>query len=61
MRVTPQAPASVVQFTQHEGVQVVRIDNPPVNALGAAVRQGLLAAIAQAEADASIKAVLIVG
>ena len=55
------APASVVRLSQQEGVQLIHIDNPPVNALGAAVRQGLLAAMAQAEADADIRAVLIVG
>lgn len=61
MRVTLQSPASVVRSTLQDGVQLVSIHNPPVNALGAAVRQGLLAAIAQAEADAQVKAVLIVG
>lgn len=58
---THPAPASVVRLSQQEGVQLIHIDNPPVNALGAAVRQGLLAAMAQAEADAGIRAVLIVG
>jgi len=61
MRVTLQAPASVVRWTSQEAVLLVSVDNPPVNALGAAVRQGLLAAIAAAEADAAIRAVLIVG
>ena len=58
---TLPAPASVVRWTPQEGVLLVSVDNPPVNALGAAVRQGLMAAIAQAEADAGIQAVLIVG
>ena len=40
---------------------MVTIDNPPVNALGAAVRQGLLAAMQQAQADAAVAAVLLVG
>ena len=39
-------PASSVVTTALQGdVLVVTIDNPPVNALGAAVRQGLLAAM----------------
>ena len=46
--------------TQHHGdVLIVLSNNPPVNALGAAVRQGLVAAIEQAEADDSVKAVVI--
>ena len=36
-----------------------RRNNPPVNALGAAVRQGLVAAIEEAEGDDAIKAVVI--
>ncbi|GKS89949.1 3-hydroxyacyl-CoA dehydrogenase NAD-binding domain-containing protein [Acidovorax sp. SUPP2539] len=58
---TREAAASVVQTRQQGDVLVVGIHNPPVNALGAAVRQGLLAAVAQAEASAAVKAVLIVG
>ncbi len=55
-------PASSVVTTALQGdVLVVTIDNPPVNALGAAVRQGLLAAMQQAEADAAVAAVLLVG
>ncbi|AOG23013.1 3-hydroxyacyl-CoA dehydrogenase NAD-binding domain-containing protein [Acidovorax sp. RAC01] len=55
-------PASSVVTTALQGdVLVVSIDNPPVNALGAAVRQGLLAAMQQAQADAAVAAVLLVG
>ncbi len=54
-------PASPVHTTRQGSVLVVRIDNPPVNALGQAVRAGLLAAVEQADADAAVQAVLIVG
>ena len=53
--------SSVVTTALHGDVLVVTIDNPPVNALGAAVRQGLLAAMQQAQADAAVAAVLLVG
>lgn len=53
--------SSVVTTALHGDVLVVNIDNPPVNALGAAVRQGLLAAMQQAQADAAVAAVLLVG
>ncbi|AVS82608.1 3-hydroxyacyl-CoA dehydrogenase [Paracidovorax avenae] len=52
---------SPVQTRLQGDVLVVRIDNPPVNALGAAVRQGLMAAIGEAESRADVQAVLIVG
>ncbi|WP_026433618.1 3-hydroxyacyl-CoA dehydrogenase NAD-binding domain-containing protein [Paracidovorax oryzae] len=55
------ATASPVQTRLQGEVLVVRIDNPPVNALGAAVRQGLMEAIGEAESRADVQAVLIVG
>ncbi|MDQ3471387.1 MAG: 3-hydroxyacyl-CoA dehydrogenase NAD-binding domain-containing protein, partial [Pseudomonadota bacterium] len=44
---------------KHGDVLIVLSNNSPVNALSAAVRQGLVAAIDAAEADATIKAVVI--
>ncbi|MBY0521586.1 MAG: enoyl-CoA hydratase/isomerase family protein [Sphingomonas sp.] len=44
---------------RHGDVLVIISNNPPVNALGAAVRQGLEAGLKEAAADASIKAVVI--
>ncbi|PIG07902.1 3-hydroxyacyl-CoA dehydrogenase NAD-binding domain-containing protein [Comamonas sp. 26] len=58
---TSEAAASVVELKQDGDVLLVTINNPPVNALGAAVRQGLVAAMEQADASAAVKAVLIVG
>ncbi len=46
--------------TEKQGdVLVITSDNPPVNALGAAVRQGLDAAIAELAADDALKAAVI--
>jgi 3-hydroxyacyl-CoA dehydrogenase len=42
-----------------DGILIVTSNNPPVNALGAAVRQGLAAAIDQLESDPEIKAAVI--
>ncbi|MBB5693250.1 3-hydroxyacyl-CoA dehydrogenase NAD-binding domain-containing protein [Muricoccus pecuniae] len=42
-----------------EGVAVIRIANPPVNALSAAVRGGLKRAAEAAEADPSVRAVVV--
>ena len=42
-----------------DGILIVTSNNPPVNALGAAVRQGLAAAIDQLEGDPEIKAAVI--
>ncbi|WP_310468973.1 3-hydroxyacyl-CoA dehydrogenase NAD-binding domain-containing protein [Sphingomonas sp.] len=50
---------SPISTRKHGDVLIVTSNNPPVNALGAAVRQGLVAAIEQAEADDSVKAIVI--
>ena len=42
-------------------ILIVTVNNPPVNALSVHVRAGLVAAMEQADADASVKAVLVVG
>ena len=44
----------------HGHVLIIRSDNPPVNALGASVRQGLVAGIEEAEATADVAAVVII-
>ena len=53
--------ALAVNTALHGAILVVTIDNPPVNALGQAVRQGLVTAMQQAETDAAVQAVLLVG
>ena len=58
---TSETATSVVELKQDGDVLLVTINNPPVNALGAAVRQGLVAAMEQADASAAVKVVLIVG
>ncbi|HET7707927.1 MAG TPA: 3-hydroxyacyl-CoA dehydrogenase NAD-binding domain-containing protein [Sphingomicrobium sp.] len=50
---------SPISTHRHGDVLVILSNNPPVNALGAAVREGLVAGIRQAEADEAIKAVVI--
>lgn len=53
--------AAVVTIAREGQVLVVTIQNPPVNALSQAVRQGLADAVAQARSDAQVQAILLVG
>ena len=53
--------ASPVSLHRHGAVAVVTIDNPPVNALSTAVRQGLLDAVSALNADPSVVAVVLHG
>ncbi|MBX9590615.1 MAG: enoyl-CoA hydratase/isomerase family protein [Hyphomonadaceae bacterium] len=48
--------------TQRQGdVAVIRMDNPPVNALGHALRSGLQKAFAEANGDAGVTAIVLTG
>jgi 3-hydroxyacyl-CoA dehydrogenase len=48
-----------ISTRRHGDVLIIESNNPPVNALSAAVRQGLVEAIEQAESDDGVKAVVI--
>jgi len=50
---------SPISTRRHGDVLIILSNNPPVNALGAAVRQGLVDAIEKAELDDGVKAVVI--
>ena len=45
----------------HGDILIVEANNPPVNALGHAVREGLVKAIEAADANEAVKAVVIIG
>lgn len=49
-----------VSLTVEDGIGFVVVDNPPVNALGQAVRAGISGGIKAAEADPDVKAVVII-
>jgi 3-hydroxyacyl-CoA dehydrogenase len=48
-----------VEILRQGDVAVIRIDNPPVNALSHAVRSGIFEALGAVDADAAIRAVVI--
>ncbi len=50
---------SPVTLTRDDGMAIITIDNPPVNAASQAVRQGLVDAIRAIEADASLRGVIL--
>ncbi|MEI6803026.1 MAG: 3-hydroxyacyl-CoA dehydrogenase NAD-binding domain-containing protein [Burkholderiales bacterium] len=49
------------QYQAHGDVAVITLNNPPVNGLGLATRQGIAQGLAQANADAAVKAIVITG
>ncbi|HEY0112725.1 MAG TPA: 3-hydroxyacyl-CoA dehydrogenase NAD-binding domain-containing protein [Allosphingosinicella sp.] len=51
---------SPISTRRHGDVLIVTSNNPPVNALGHAVREGLVKAIEEADGDEAVKAVVIV-
>ena len=50
-----------VTVTRDGDVAVLTMNNPPVNALGLALRQGLMAALDAMRGDASVKAIVLAG
>ena len=51
----------LVRFDVQDGIGVITIDNPPVNALGPGVRDGIVEALEKGEADPAIKAMVMIG
>ncbi len=53
--------SDLVQFSNDNGIAILTINNPPVNALNAAERDAVRAAVEQADQDPNVKAMVIVG
>jgi len=51
----------LVKLTHLEGIAVITIDNPPVNALSPGVPEGILNSIQAAAHDPAVKAVVVIG
>jgi 3-hydroxyacyl-CoA dehydrogenase len=60
MEKTP-APEQAVSYHAAEGIATLTIDFPPVNALGAPMRDGLAMRLRQALQDETVKAIILVG
>ncbi|WP_175180026.1 enoyl-CoA hydratase/isomerase family protein, partial [Achromobacter denitrificans] len=58
---TDSASTGAALARRYEDVLVVTIDHPPVNALSAAVRADLAAAIRDAQADPQVRAIVLTG
>ena len=58
---TAHSETPVVRTSKDGDLLVVTIDHPPVNAISIEVRRGLMAAIDEAEADAHVQGVLLLG
>jgi 3-hydroxyacyl-CoA dehydrogenase len=51
----------LVRFENIDGVGVITIDNPPVNALSPGVPDGIVAAVDRGNADSAVKAMVLIG
>ncbi|NQU70503.1 MAG: enoyl-CoA hydratase/isomerase family protein, partial [Rhodospirillales bacterium] len=51
----------VIQFDVDDGIAVITVDNPPVNAISQAVRQGLVDAMKRLADDAELEGAVIIG
>jgi 3-hydroxyacyl-CoA dehydrogenase len=55
-----QMQGCTVTTSKHDGVAVISIDNPPVNALSPGVPEGIVKALEEAELDSSVRAAVLV-
>jgi 3-hydroxyacyl-CoA dehydrogenase len=50
-----------VDYTTHDGVAVITLNNPPVNGLGHSTRTGIVESLERAQADPAISAIVLTG
>src|SRR5687767_13007484 len=53
--------APVVRFEVEDGIGVITVDNPPVNALGPGVREGIIESVDKGNADPKVTAMVLIG
>jgi 3-hydroxyacyl-CoA dehydrogenase len=53
--------SDLVQLRNENGIAAITITNPPVNALGPGVPEGIAAAVEQLENDSSVRAAVLIG
>jgi 3-hydroxyacyl-CoA dehydrogenase len=53
--------SDLVQLTKDDGIAIITINNPPVNALSPGVPEGITDAIEQINKDESVRAVVLIG
>ena len=53
--------SDLVRLTKDDGIAIITINNPPVNALSPGVPEGILEAIENIDKDGSIKAAVLIG
>ena len=53
--------SDLVEYATRDGVGVITLNNPPVNALGAGVRQGVADLVERARADGGVQAIVLNG
>jgi 3-hydroxyacyl-CoA dehydrogenase len=53
--------SDLVQLTKDDGIAIITINNPPVNALSPGVPEGISEAIDQIQKDADVKAAVLIG
>src|SRR6266478_4891177 len=55
------AEQELVRFEKVDGIGVITVDNPPVNALSTGVPEGIISAVDRGNADLAVKAMVLIG
>ncbi len=56
-----ESPPKLVAFSRRGEIGIITIDNPPVNAIGPGVPEGILASVESAVADSGVQALVLIG
>src|SRR5262245_28810405 len=56
-----QSSTELIAVSKHDGVGVITVNNPPVNALSPGVPEGITASLATLNADNSVIAIVLIG
>src|SRR3954467_13774531 len=53
--------SDTAQYAVRDGIAVITLNNPPITGLGSALRAGIMECLGKADADAAVKAVVLIG
>jgi 3-hydroxyacyl-CoA dehydrogenase len=52
---------ALVRFDVEDGIGVITVDNPPVNAMSPGVPEGIIEALEKGEGDPNVQAMVLIG
>ena len=51
----------MIEYSKSDGVCILRLDNPPINAIGFELLEALVAAVSRANAEEDVRGIIVTG